>query len=297
MKTILKVFTILFFTASIVNAQEKVDLFGISFMHNTKVGLKDPTNAQLENLDLNVSELDAFVRYPIQLKNDKTVLVNTIKYHFVRAPFDDLPSNESFEANLHSIQYDFTIRHKLSDTWLGLVSLRPTLASNFKDGIGTDDFFFQGMVGFKYLASKSMSYGVGVSYINGFGEPKTVPVLLFDYKTNKLNLEVKAPILLNVHYSTKRITYGLEAKLEGGQYHLANDENSGPVVTNNETVKFSRYNVGPTLGWKFDDHSRFEVSAGISLKRTLKAIDNAGIESDYDLENGLFFKTAFYFGK
>jgi len=107
MKTILKICIVLVFGIVNVNAQETIDLFGISFTHNPKVGLKDP-GTQLYGLDLNVTELDAFVRYPIQLKNEKTILINTIKWHYVKAPFDDLPEDRRFNANLHSIQYDFT---------------------------------------------------------------------------------------------------------------------------------------------------------------------------------------------
>ena len=297
MKASIKLVLILLLTAKSVNAQEKIDLFGISFTHNPNVGLKDPANSQLEGLDLSVTELDAFLKYPIKLKNEKTILINTLKWHFVKAPFDDLPADRSFEANLHSIQYDFTVRHKLSEKWIGIVSLSPTLASNFKNGISGDDFFFQGMVGFKYQQNRFMSYGAGVSYTNGFGEPKTVPILLFDYKTDRIKISIKAPVSASFKYKSKKVSYGLDAKLEGGQYNLASNNNSGSITSNNETVKFSRYNIGPAIGWNFDKNYRFEVSAGISLKRTLKAVDNNGIETDYDLDNGLFLKTSFYFGK
>jgi len=296
MKTILKICIVLVLGIVNINAQETIDLFGISFTHNPKVGLKDP-GTQLYGLDLNVTELDAFVRYPIQLKNEKTILINTIKWHYVKAPFDDLPEDRRFDANLHSIQYDFTLRQKLSDNWTGLISLRPTLASNFKDGISGDDFFFQGMAGIQYQSSEFTKYGAGVSYSNGFGEPKTFPILMFDYMTENTVTSIKAPVSASFKYQPNKVSYGVDAKLEGGQYHLSSTDNSGPVITSNETVKYSRYNIGPTVGWGFNDSSRFEVSAGISLKRTLKAIDNAGVETDYDLENGLFLKTAFYLGK
>ncbi|WP_242121112.1 DUF6268 family outer membrane beta-barrel protein [Aestuariivivens sediminicola] len=297
MKTIFNILAIFFLTIASLNAQEKVDLFGISFIHNPGVGLMDPANDNLESIDLKVTELDAFIKYPIKLGNDKTVLVNALKWHFVKAPFDDLPNERSFEANLHSIQYDFMVIHKLSQKWQLLASLRPTLASNFKDGIGSDDFFFQGMLGFKYIRNEYMNYGAGMSYTNGFGEPNLVPVLLFNYSKNKIRTEVKAPVSLSFTYSAKKTIYGFQAKLDGGQYHLASQDGDGTIITNNETVKFSRYNLGPTLGWKINDSSRFEVSAGISLKRTLKVISNDGLESDYDLKNGLFFKSSFIFGK
>lgn len=295
MKTVAKIVFILFITITTLSAQEKVDLIGISFIHNPQVGLKDPATTQLGELDLNVTELDAFVKYPIKLKNEKTVIVNSINWHFVKAPFDDLPADQSFEANLHSLQYELTVRQNLSEKWIGILSARPTIASNFNNGINSDDFFFQGMVGIKYKQNQFMTYGAGVSYINGFGEPKTVPLLLFDYKTEHIKVGVVAPISASFKYQSNKVNYGFDVNLEGGQFNLGGSD--GPMDNTNDTVKFSRYNIGPTIGWNFDKNSRFEVSAGISLNRILKAIDNNGVETDYDLENGLFFKTAFYFGK
>lgn len=297
MKARLHLLILFVFTLVKINAQENVDLFGISFTHNPGVGLAEPLAPALDNLDLNVQELDAFVRVPIELKNGKTVLVNELRYHLVRAPFDDLPSDRNFDANLHSVQYNLGIIQNLGSKWGIKANLKPTLASNFNAGITSDDFFFQGsLVGFKKV-DESLGYGLGLAYTNGFGEPKTLPILAFNYHSGSVRLDVLLPSKLNFAYQPAKITYGFDVELEGGQYHLSSQEGDGPIVTNQETVKFSRYNIGPTVGWNVNGNSRFEISAGISLKRTLKAIDNEGVEADYDLENGVFFKSAFIFGK
>ena len=121
--------------------------------------------------------------------------------------------------------------------------------------------------------------------------------MALNYNTDIIRLDVVAPSKLNFAYQPGKISYGFDIELEGGQYHLSSEEGDGPIVTNQETIKYSRYNIGPTIGWNVNNSSRFEVSAGISLKRTLKAIDETGTEVDYDLENGMFFRSAFIFGK
>ncbi|MEZ4810805.1 MAG: DUF6268 family outer membrane beta-barrel protein [Allomuricauda sp.] len=297
MKTRFFILVMTLFTIAEISAQENTDLFGISFMHNPGVGLADPFAPALEDLNMNVQELEAFVRIPVKLKNDKTVLVNELRYNLVRAPFDDLPNDRSFDANLHSLQYNLGVIQGLDEKWGIKVNLKPTLASNFNGGISSDDFFFQGsLVVFKKV-DEFIKYGLGAAYTNGFGEPKTVPILAFNYKGDAVRLDVVAPTKLNFAYQPGKIAYGFDVELDGGQYHLSSQEGDGPIVTNQETVKFSRYNVGPTIGWNVNDNSRFEISAGISLKRTLKAIDTSGVETDYDMENGVFFKSAFIFGK
>lgn len=297
MKKIVLVFGILIFWHNTVSAQEKFDIAGISFIHNPKVGLLDPENSNLENLDLNVTELNAFVMIPTKLKNEKTILFNGLKWHFVRTPFEDFPNNISFEANLHSFQYTFGINQNFSEKWGLLVHLKPTLASNFKGGISSDDFFFQGHAIVHKTVTESIKYGVGISYMNGFGEPKTVPVLMFNHKTDKLRLQIIAPIKLNFKYERGKVIYGFDIELEGGQFHLSSEVGDGPIINNLAKVKFSRFNIGPTLGWNVNKSSRIEISGGIAVKRTLKTIDNNALETDYDLKNGIFLKTGFYFGK
>ena len=120
-------------------------------------------------------------------------------------------------------------------------------------------------------------------------------MVFFDYKTEHIKVGVIAPISASFKYQSSKVSYGFNVNLEGGQFNLGGDD--GPMDNINETVKYSRYNIGPTIGWNFDKNSRFEVSAGISLNRVLKAIDTNGLETDYDLENGLFLKTSFFFGK
>ena len=297
MKKATIIFGISLYLIGSLNAQEKFDIAGLSFNYNSKVGLLDPVVPELDNLDLNVTELDAFVMIPSKLKNEKTILLNGLQWHYVKTPFEDFPNNISFKANLHSIQYTFGINQKFSETWGVLIFLKPTLASNFKGGISSDDFFFQGSALAHKTVNEKTKYGIGIAYINGFGEPQTVPILMYDYKTESIHFNVLAPVNLNFEYSVGKIIYGFKVELEGGEFHLSNKDGGGPIVTNLSSIKFSRFNIGPTLGWSINKNSRLEVSAGIALKRTLKTIDNSGSEIDRDLKNGLYIKTGLYFGR
>ena len=280
-----------------IHAQNKIDLAGVSFYYNPKVGLREAPGQEFDDLKYNVSEIKAFVLVPFQLKNQRTMLITGAKWHFVNAPFDNFPSGKSFNVNLHSFQVNLGIDQKFSEKWGGVVMLRPTLASNFRGGISGEDFYLQGSVALHRRFSEKLRIGAGVGNTIGFGEPKTVVVLLVDYNTEKFSLKVNAPAMLDLKFTSRKMQYGFKAELEGGQYHLSNLKGDGPVVAELSAIKFSRYNVGPTLGWNLEGEMRMEISAGYSLNRILKTLDPEGVETNYDLKPGGFLRIGFFLGR
>ena len=282
---------------TVAKAQSKIDLFGVSFYYNPGVGLKNAPSNDFEDLKYNVSEIKAFATIPFQLKDKKTTIITGLKWHFVNAPFDDFPNGKSFEANLHSIQINAGVNHKFSDKWGGLIMLRPTLASNFKGGIESDDFFLQGSAAVHRMISKKLKIGAGAGNTIGFGEPRMVFVFLLDYRDERVSLKINAPALLDFRYAVNKTEYGLKAELEGGQYNLSNLKGDAQVIANLSAIKFSRYNIGPTFGWNLNKNIRFEFSAGYSVNRILKTLDRSGSSTNYDLRHGGYLRTGFFFGK
>lgn len=106
-----------------------------------------------------------------------------------------------------------------------------------------------------------------------------------------------APVELSVLLRKHSFTYGAAVELEGGEFHLSSNPGDGPVITNLDRIRFSRFNIGPTVAWHFADHLRLQVSGGIALKRTLKTITQSGTENDLDLESGIFIKSGIYLGQ
>lgn len=118
-----------------------------------------------------------------------------------------------------------------------------------------------------------------------------------NYLTEEVSLGIIAPVRPNFAYKPGKVSNGFDIALEGGQFHLSSKPGDGIIITTQDSTKFSRYNIGPTLGWDAGITSRFEISAGISLKRTLKAISNSGMETDYDLANGVYLSLGYYLGR
>ena len=57
-----------------MEAQEEFNMAGITYTFNPAVSLENPSNQQLQETEINLSEFKAFFLAPIRLKNDKTIL-------------------------------------------------------------------------------------------------------------------------------------------------------------------------------------------------------------------------------
>ncbi|MEZ4964570.1 MAG: DUF6268 family outer membrane beta-barrel protein [Saprospiraceae bacterium] len=297
MKTLyITVFALLFITTGAI-AQQQVDIFSISYTYNPKVGLMEPPGPDLDAADLDVSEFDVKLFLPLQLKNGSTTIINSLEWSFINTFFNQLPADYSFEADLHAIQYTLGLNQQFNEKWGMTLLAKPTLASNFKDGVSGGDFFMQGSAVLHRKINERLRIGAGAAYTNGFGEPKLVPLLNLRYRTEKLDLNATLPVKIRATYTAGRLMLGLNAGLEGNQYNLQLGERDLPAIEKVDAVKFSRYNIGPVLGYTIPGAGRLEVSAGLSLKRTFKVVDASNEEINFDLDNGLFVKTGFYFGK
>ena len=296
MKTIISTLFAVFFFCQLLSAQN-VDIIGISYTYNPKVGLMNPPGPVLENTDLDVAELKVKLLLPTQLKNGNTTIINGLEWHYVNAFFDQLPEAYFFDANLHSLQYTLGINQRIHDKWGVRAMAKPTLASNFQDGISGDDFYMQGSAVVHRIIRKGFSVGAGAAYTNGFGEPVAVPILSLRYQTEKFDLDINAPVKVSAKYTASKFVAGIKAEVDGNQYNLRLGDNENPQVEKLDAINFSRMNIGPVFGWVIDGQGRIELSAGVSLNRIFKVVDVADTELDYDLDNGFFVKTGFYFGK
>lgn len=276
---------------------QQVDIFSLSYNYNPKVGLMNPPGPALDAANLDMSEFKVKLLLPVQLKNGSTTIVNSLEWSFVNTFFNQLPEDYFFEANLHTIQYTLGLNQQFSGKWGMTLLAKPTLASNFRDGISGDDFFMQGSALLHRTFQNGLRIGAGLAYTNGFGEPKTVPLLSLRYRTDKLDLNVTAPVKISATYRAGNLIVGINSGVEGNQYNLQLADRDQPAVGNVDAVKFSRYNIGPVIGWGIAEKGRVELSAGISLNRIFKLVTINGEDLDFDLDNGFFVKTGFYFGK
>ncbi|UJH66389.1 DUF6268 family outer membrane beta-barrel protein [Allomuricauda sp. SCSIO 65647] len=271
---------------------EDFNLAGISYTFNPAVSLDSPSNQQLGETEINISEFRAFFLAPFKLKNDKTTLLAGVDYTFLGGPLNDLPNDRSVDANLHALKFSAGINQRLSDNWAVRAIISPTIASDFSGSLRSDAFTLQASGLVRRITNNGIKYGLGAAYTNGFGEPQLVPIGEFVYRSGNWDVLILAPVQAAVQYRLNKLILGFRVDLQGNEYAL-NLEDTNRNMGQVESVKFSRYNIGPTIATDLSKSVRLQLSGGLSLARKLRATDVNGDTEDYGLENGAFLKASF----
>lgn len=275
--------------------KEEFNLAGITYSLNPKVGLENPINDQLQDVNMNISELRAFVLLPFRFNEETTTLLAGVDYTYLGGPLDNLPGERKVEANLHALRFTAGINQKFGEKWAIRALLMPTIASDFSGDLRSEAFTLQASTVIKRITASGFRFGLGAAYTNGFGEPKTVPLAELSYKGENFDFVVIAPVQAAFRYHLNKALVGFRVDLLGNEYALSIDDeiNNLPKI---ESVKFSRYNIGPTVALNLSDNIRLQLSGGISVKRKLTATDVENVTHDYGLKNGAFLKAGFFFG-
>lgn len=295
MRTLILFIFAIAFTLQTTAQQEEFNLAGISYTFNPAVGLDNPANEQLAEVEINLSEFRAFVLIPFRMNEDKTVLLGGADYTFLGGPLDKLPEGRKVDANLHALRITGGINQKLGEQWAFRALLMPTIASDLSGSLTSDAFTLQASAALRHITKSGFRFGLGAAYTNGFGEPKLVPLAEFFYKKDNFDLLVIAPVQAAVRYHFGNFFAGFRADLQGNEYALSIDDERQnlPQI---QSVKFSRYNIGPTIAWNVSDDTRIQLSGGISVQRKLTATDVENATEDYGLKNGAYLKAGVFFG-
>lgn len=290
-RTLAFVYILLLTCAGLRAQEEDFNLAGISYTLYPAVGLKNPANAQLEGTEVDLQEFRAFILVPFRQKNENTVLLAGADYTFLGGPLKELPGDRSVSANLHAIRLSGGIQQKLGDHWGIRAMLRPTFASDLSGDLGGAAFTLQASALLRHITGQGYTYGLGAAYTNGFGEPKMVPVAEFTYRSDRMEVAVLAPIQAAFRYQLDKLVLGFHVELQGNEYAL-DVTNATGNLGQVESLKFSRYNIGPTVSTDLTNGLRLQLSGGLSLKRKLTATLADASSEDYGLESGAFIRAA-----
>lgn len=258
-------------------------LAGIQYNNYQKSEIKNDSG----NQEISFQEFGAFVNFPKKLKNDKTVLVNRFGYGFVEASLDNslFSSNES-EKKLQTFYYQVTLFHQWNEKWNLAVNLTPTLASDFKAKLNSDDFIFQGAVTATKKISSTFKLGGGLAYSARLGNPQLIPLVNLHYKNNKHQVNAILPIKAKYTYSllpSDKLELGVKYNLNGGNFNVHSEDNSI------DKTNYSRINFGVLANYQLTKLLRLEAFGGLSAGRNYSLIDANDTAYDFDSESAPFF--------
>ncbi len=198
------------------------DVAGLKY--NSYLG-GDPQNADDENFS--AQEYELFFNYPKKFNEDKTVMINGLAYAF--SQMDLLYSSrlpDPTTADLHLISYKFRLVHNLNEKWLIVPILEPTIASDLREKLSTDDFFLIASLLLVREFSDNFKIGGGVAYTTRFGRPRIIPVIPLQWIKNRHRFNVSLPVKVQYAFDvTEKFACGVKMSIDGANYNLAGYEN------------------------------------------------------------------------
>lgn len=279
--------TILFFLVSFNILAQDFELFKVQSAYYPNQTIEDSETGR----EVGFWEWNAQLAIPQRLKNEKTVLIHQLSYTNLRADVEGTFANDETEASkdFHAISYSLNWIQTLSPKWNLAVNLSPTFASDFDQSLSTDDFFFLGNALAIKTVSTKFKYGFGLAYTTSFGRQLVIPMGMLSYHTNNMALDIILPNGLSVVFNKdKAFHYGFQARLNGGFFNNTSDIQ----IVNDEIdrVGYARLNIGPKIGFRFNETIKINLEGGMAIARRLDFVDPEGETFDRTPENGPFFK-------
>lgn len=245
-------------------------------------------NESSENGEFGFIEWGAILTLPQVLKNQKkTVLLHTLGYTNLRVNSDGSFNNVSVEGKryFHDISYNLGIIKPFNQKWVWILNIKPTLASDFEEGLRKNDFLFQANTMVVNKKREKITYGFGLAYNTRLGRQLLLPLGMFSYSTSKMKLDILLPNKISLLFNTTNETfyYGFEIRLNGGFYN--NTSSVETVNTAVDEVGYSRLNVGPAFAVRLKNSIKITLAGGVSGGRRLEfiAVDEEVIDRTPEL--------------
>lgn len=234
---------------------------------------------------------------PQPFKNKKTILIHTLRYGNLRVDTEGTVNGNNLETEkyFHTISYNLGIVQTLKPTWMLILNLNPTMASDFEEDLSEDDFLYQANAMVVKAKNKRTRYGFGLAFTTRFGRQLIIPTGMFKYSTPKMNLDVLLPNKVSVMFKSKKQTllYGLETGLDGGLFN-----NTSEIQTVNTLIDetgYSRFVIGPAIDVIIKNSFKIHLTGGVTAGRRLEFIDVEEETIDRTPEVGPFFRVGFSF--
>ncbi len=287
--------TLLFlFLTLIVNAQHKTDTisyprlskFTIASIDNYQYLYSDMNKAYL-NSDVKIDEYRASVQIALPLKNKKTYFYNGWDYlkinSITKKEIADAYYNNCYEA----ITCNIGFIKELKSHWSLLCMVSPSIASDFKNTISSDDL----MLGISAIAykrfNKYFEYGIGFSFNTRLKYEMYLPLLSLNYKKQKHEFKALLPLQISSYYCFKKLKVGFEGRLFEN-YFNADDEMA--KTFNMDSFGFSKVNFGPKLMLQLYRSLYFNMAGGVTVFNELTSLNQRGNKIEIVApDNKLFF--------
>lgn len=229
-----------------------------------------------------MNEYNFSFQYAIPIKKNKTYFYNKIDlsvfgYH-VLLESEKLEFLETF----HSLDFTMGLIKVLPQKWRLALNFSPTLASDFKDKLSSDDFIYQFAAIAIKRAKDNLQYGAGIAYTSRFGKLTLIPLVNLTYKKDKWLTLAMIPTYFSEFYCINEDSkIGLAANVNGDYYNVRFD--AIPTTIDLNKASYSRITIGPEYQFKLFGDLYLNTGIGIAVRNIL-AIQNKNLNEEVSLD-------------
>lgn len=281
---------------SLSNAQTQADVVGVKYDWYPKTNIKNlPDGHVLNNREVGVSTLEIWGSAPVidVLSNSK--IYTQLSYRKIQFNYDnDLSVLGHRPNNLHEIKSLIILSNPLGKNWNGIITLMPSLNSDFNHSIEGRDFLIQGALSVeKVLSGGGLRLGAGIFSTYVFGDLQIIPLITFYYDHKKWLIEGYFPRYNMLYRLGKNSEMGLVASFDGAQYNLTDFDFNGSDIVDH--AKYTIVNFGLQYNRRLFGGIWAISNVGGSFGKSNELFSEQTIVEDYSLENTFFFRAGLTF--
>jgi Domain of unknown function (DUF6268) len=271
-------FFIIFSTHFFCYSQNSSDFLSINYSTISKSEFKDEGGeAQLSHFDLNC------ITPTIKL-GAKTKINNILYYRFSQYDYSSFSTEVvQFPNDFHEIKYTILARHSFSSNWEMILLPKLAIRSDFEENVSRKDLFPAVSTIFMKTSKKdnNMKWGFGLNYNNDLGKNSVIPIIAFNYTSEKMRFNAFFPNNANLIFtSAKKLEYGFAFTTDATLIHVN-------TLDSIEYIRTLNVHVNPTFSYNLASNFWLNLKAGMVLRRKYD-LYNADFETPSDdFENKL----------
>lgn len=222
---------------------------------------------------IEVNEIRSSLQIAFPLKEKKVYMFNAFQHSLFKYQATVEQAGTYLDESYNSFQYTLGVIQVLPKRWQMVLTFSPTLASDFREPLQSDDFIFQ-MSGLVYhRSSPDLEYGFGVAYTSQFGSPLVVPLFNFTRSKNQwLTVAVLPSYIIHSYKFNDNTRLGIKAAVSGNLYNISPEDNTSTLDLNR--VSYSRITIGPEFLQRLVGDLYLNIGVGVSVRNKLEVQDD-----------------------
>jgi len=232
------------------------------------------------------SEHKLSLAVPIPIQKNKLFILNGFDFTNLKANNNSPNKISTTDRNFYSFSYNLGIIKVVKKQWTIFANIKPTLSSDFKEDISSEDFIFQSSIFASKISKKNYTYGFGLSYTTRFGRPLLIPILTYIYRTGNWNTKIILPAYISQQYHFKNSKLGFSINLNGNNFNFKNDVSPKLDL---DKLSYVRINIGPEYELNIYKMLNLNIHAGITVYNKISSADKKSNEELNLSSNNKFF--------